>query len=524
MACYFMIYMLFKLILQMLARRWMMRKAGPFIYCIILIFLSISFSFTAHSDECSDMYTKTADKYYAYKKSNILDAVSCRELMNSFRQINTIYPSCDKADDALYMVGLMGIKAKKNGGDISDLEKSITAFSNLAANYPDSTLADDASFNIGEIHMMMNETDKAEAAYKKVISHKDGDMNKKAKERLLDIEKIKPKKPNEEKAAVLENDDQNKSPVDKTIKPENTSGNKPEAQTGKSEISEDSDIDKEMLLEIISSAKSPKEPVKENDKKEKPIMGSSDKDKLSSDALSHDYAILTGIRYWSNKEYTRIVIDLDRHVPYSPPHLLKPDRDLKTTYRLFIDFKDTTVSQSMKNGVTPEAGCFTLPIGDGNLLKARAGQYLPDTARVVLDIERIDHFNAFALPGDQFRYVIDVYGTPDKNNVAINKPVIPNKPEVNKPLRPIPARTGKKTIIVIDAGHGGKDPGAVGPSGLKEKDIALALVKKAERIIERKRPDIDVVLTRRTDKYLTLVERTALANTINADLFCISTH
>jgi len=76
--------------------------------------------------------------------------------------------------------------------------------------------------------------------------------------------------------------------------------------------------------------------------------------------------------------------------------------------------------------------------------------------------------------------------------------------------------------IVIDPGHGGEDTGAIGPSGVKEKDITLALAKRLEDIISN-HLKVKVVLTRRDDTFLPLEERTAIANRNKADLF-ISIH
>lgn len=75
--------------------------------------------------------------------------------------------------------------------------------------------------------------------------------------------------------------------------------------------------------------------------------------------------------------------------------------------------------------------------------------------------------------------------------------------------------------IVIDPGHGGKDPGAVG-FGLKEKDIVLNVAKKIKKILEEKN-GYEVLLTRDGDVSLALEERTAIANTKEADLFFLST-
>lgn len=77
--------------------------------------------------------------------------------------------------------------------------------------------------------------------------------------------------------------------------------------------------------------------------------------------------------------------------------------------------------------------------------------------------------------------------------------------------------------IVIDPGHGGHDPGAIGKGGLKEKDVTLAIAQKLKESLEESLPNVQVYLTRDTDKYLALGERTEFANNLDADLF-ISVH
>ncbi|MCK4638298.1 MAG: N-acetylmuramoyl-L-alanine amidase [Bacteroidales bacterium] len=81
---------------------------------------------------------------------------------------------------------------------------------------------------------------------------------------------------------------------------------------------------------------------------------------------------------------------------------------------------------------------------------------------------------------------------------------------------------GKVRKVVIDAGHGGRDPGALGKKS-KEKDIALSIALKTGSYIEKNLPDVEVIYTRKTDKFVELYKRAKIANQNNADLF-ISIH
>ncbi|MDR2192750.1 MAG: N-acetylmuramoyl-L-alanine amidase [Endomicrobium sp.] len=83
-------------------------------------------------------------------------------------------------------------------------------------------------------------------------------------------------------------------------------------------------------------------------------------------------------------------------------------------------------------------------------------------------------------------------------------------------------KSARKRIIVIDAGHGGEDPGAIGPNGAKEKDLNLAIAHRLKDILD-KDDNYETVLTRKDDVFIPLAERTNIANENNADLF-VSVH
>jgi N-acetylmuramoyl-L-alanine amidase len=229
-------------------------------------------------------------------------------------------------------------------------------------------------------------------------------------------------------------------------------------------------------------------------------------------------AFITGLRFWSNPEYTRIVIDAENERNFSF-RLLKKDPSINVPFqRLYVDIHNSRLATNF-----PEH----TPIDDDLLKRARAGQHLPHSVRVVVDIKSFKNYKVFALK-DPFRIVMDVWGenadmkeidTASKKEPATQIITTDNlkSSSIAKQLA-----LGVKRIV-IDPGHGGKDPGAPGYiNKVWEKNITLQLAKKlAEKL--RDKLNCEVILTRASDKYISLEERTAIANTKKADLF-ISLH
>jgi N-acetylmuramoyl-L-alanine amidase len=231
-------------------------------------------------------------------------------------------------------------------------------------------------------------------------------------------------------------------------------------------------------------------------------------------------ATLNDMKHWSNPDYTRISLELDRDVTWEAHRL---GSDAGKPGRVYIDINRSRLGKSVKD----------ITIGDGLLRGARVGQFKPDVVRVVLDTENIKDFKVFPL-SDPARLIIDVRG---ERPVEISRldPVISSKPEQQPETRheepPViekKSKVSRKSAIakirriVIDPGHGGHDPGAVGPSGLQEKDVVLSVGLKLRELI-RDELGLDVVMTRATDVFIPLEERTAIANKVNADLF-LSVH
>jgi len=236
---------------------------------------------------------------------------------------------------------------------------------------------------------------------------------------------------------------------------------------------------------------------------------------------------ITDLRFWSNPEYTRIVVNIDDERDYSH-RLLKKDPGINQQFqRLYID-----IEQSKLGKKVPEH----TPINDHLLQQTRAGQYMAHTVRVVVDIKSFENYKIFSLK-DPFRIVIDVWGkgsnggTASSSNQNIADAGTSKKKEKISRITTDNLKSSDIARqlalgvrkIVIDPGHGGSDPGAPGYyKNVWEKDIVLKMAKKLAKIL-RDRLKCTVLLTRSTDKKLSLEERTAIANTKRADLF-ISLH
>jgi N-acetylmuramoyl-L-alanine amidase len=242
-------------------------------------------------------------------------------------------------------------------------------------------------------------------------------------------------------------------------------------------------------------------------------MAAADRSDDRQVASPNNPASVEGLRFWSNPRYTRVVIDADKDTVFSYREL-REDPDIGKPQRIYIDVHNSRLGRNLQKVV---------PINDNLLSDARAGQYTTDNVRVVVDIKSFKTYKIFSLK-NPFRIVLDVWGS-DADTPSQSTPTIMAKPGKGK----IPAGAIAKQLalgvrrIVIDPGHGGKDYGAPGYlKGVHEKQVVLAVGKRLQSMI-RSQLKCEAILTRSADKYLSLEERTAMANTQDADLF-ISIH
>jgi len=232
-------------------------------------------------------------------------------------------------------------------------------------------------------------------------------------------------------------------------------------------------------------------------------------------------AVVQDLRHWSNPNYTRVVVYVDRETDFAH-RLLKKDPAIEKPPRLYVDLSNSTLGGGKQK---------TIPINDDLLSDARAARYTLDSVRVVVDIKSFETYKVFSLR-DPFRIVIDVWGRNGTGAIASDPgeddaPPLPGSAVERSRKVPRGALARQLALgvrrIVVDPGHGGKDFGAPGfIPGVHEKDVVLEIAKRVARKI-REDMNLEAILTRSDDRYLTLEERTAFANTRGADLF-VSIH
>lgn len=245
-------------------------------------------------------------------------------------------------------------------------------------------------------------------------------------------------------------------------------------------------------------------------------------------------AELRALRVWESPESTRVVFDLEGA---APAHVFTLDNP----QRVVIDLEGLSRSAIARAERTP---------GKGLVQRVRGGPR-DSGVRVVLDVGQAVKAQSFeAPPSAEYgrRLIVDISALDaPKGNAASAKPlaaaspapVSPPGPASVAPLALAPrtdraeppapkpdraaSRSGDKPIVIaIDAGHGGEDPGAHGPSGLQEKTVSLAIARKLALLINAQ-PGMRAVLTRDGDYYVGLRERVEIARKNQADMF-VSVH
>ena len=273
-----------------------------------------------------------------------------------------------------------------------------------------------------------------------------------------------------------------------------------------------------------------------------PLPPDPPRDTASTEETSNDAVLVTirDIKRTALPDGVRVTIEMDRESLYRAERLERPRR-------VFFDLRSSRAVPALQDA--------TLKFTDDIVREIRLGRHPRNTTRVVMDMESADSYSVFTLY-NPFRLVVDfkrsagavsaspvpTTGSPpppapavaaaDSKAIAASKEPVPaltrpSAPPLLSPSAPAANSNGQFSLsrqlglgisrIVLDAGHGGHDPGARA-NGLAEAELVLDVTLRLRALLE-KQPGIEVTLTRDGDQFIPLEERTAIANRQGADLF-----
>ncbi len=427
-----------------------------------------------------DAMAQSAKSYFMIGHSEfhaLLKNPKKRTYRSNWQKVEKLFSRCLKADadgsyapKALYYIGRVHEELGRQSGLKSDFRKAVDYFGRVLSRYPRHGWADDCLYRRAALYASrLKETTKARRDLAKIIvDYPRSDMRSKAKAYLRKL--------------------------------------------GKYDAS----------IAAVSGKKKSGKPVNKNSKGlSSPPKKISASEKVARHKDPSGLAHLDMVRFKSSDDYTRVVLELDGRVKYRYK-ILQPNKKVGRPHRLYIDLQGSRLGHDVTAATE---------VSDGILRSIRTSQYTKDTTRVVLDFLSMQEYKVFPL-NNPYRIVIDVYAPDDKATAtATATKVTPRKTSSQSKYRP---PRGSKSqagdlleqlgltvkTIMIDPGHGGKDPGATA-NGVREKDINLRFAKILGEKLKAK--GFKIYYTRTTDVFIRLEQRTAMANVKKADLF-ISIH
>ncbi len=475
------------------------------ILAIILVCFGISAGYAYSAvDNSAKEYKKAANFYHKLmgspKKASRADL---EKNLGLFKAIYKKYPRGAKTPEAIYMSGLLHGELYTRYHRNIDKDNAVTVYRMLVRTYPRSSLADDALYNSAELHLQDKDKLEALSDFRGLLRwFPKGDRVPQAKAMIAKLQsEVRDAKRNVSKVPVKD-----EPPAEPDFKRVRYWASDTYARVV-------FDVSKRIHYRI------------ERDEAQNRIIvdllgvqgaGSVEK------SITPSHGMVKTIEISSlNSEISRVLISLNAGGSYSTMELSNPER-------IVVDInleKEPTVAAATGIPATPEAAPAPEPPSKE---KARAkADNKPQTLAKGLGVPKVGVdlsapvINPLPAAGAGTEG-IDALAEAGLIDSAAPRPEEGPQPNEIKKASFTPPRDFKIKTIVIDAGHGGKDPGAVGRHGLKEKDVALDIALKLEKEL-KKNCNCRILLTRTTDVFIPLEERTAFANTNDADLF-ISVH
>jgi N-acetylmuramoyl-L-alanine amidase len=238
---------------------------------------------------------------------------------------------------------------------------------------------------------------------------------------------------------------------------------------------------------------------------------------LAASGIAQAQTAVRAARLWPSPDYTRLALEADEALSFRFFTLPNPER-------LVVDIEQAGIDATLPGlAVAPD---------DPHIAALRLGKPKPGVTRLVIDLKHRSRPSVFTLkPMGEYghRLVIDVYPElPPDAMLALVDPDLAKAPviaEASAAGKVEPKPQGKMLrlmTVALDAGHGGEDPGARGPTGAREKDVTLAIARRLKARIDQI-PNMHAVLIRDGDYFVPLAERVRKARAVRADLF-VSVH
>ncbi|MGQ3892122.1 N-acetylmuramoyl-L-alanine amidase [Legionella sp. CNM-4043-24] len=218
-------------------------------------------------------------------------------------------------------------------------------------------------------------------------------------------------------------------------------------------------------------------------------------------------ARLQSVEITQNAGKASLYFRLDKAIVHKVFTLTNPNR-------VVVDLDNTSLSFDLNR----------LRLNNALIKRVRSGHPNPSTLRLVFEVSDAVSLRAPS-PGAQHAFSLDISAShvPEiKVSAAPARTTVSSRTPPPPPVQPARSKSPRDVVVVLDAGHGGHDPGAIGPHRVAEKNVTLAIAARLKQIIDRQ-PGMRAVLTRKGDYYVGLRDRLTIARKYNGDVF-ISIH
>lgn len=477
----------------------------------ILLALLVALPLAARAQDAEPRYRDAAARFHALKAGGAAEPAAWRDLAERFLAIHEAFPGSRRAADALFSGALAYGEAHASGQADADALHAEALFRRFVEAYPASRLADDALMHLGLLAERRHAREAALVFYRRVLeAYPAGDQAALAREQVRrSAPPAAPRSPQAEPeppapaASPLREEllalARASFPADGEATRRPAPGGVRSPVRGREQATEPGPGP-------VTGPSTGKRPRQGATGAAGPGGVTRSAAASTGQRAAGTGAVLKRVQFWSALGFTRVILTTDAPVAYRhdtlPP---EPGR----AARLYLDLA----------GAEPDAELAAeQTVGDGVLESVRVHRNGRGTLRVVLELKSLERYTVkeFPLPYEK-KIVVDLYPRP----VPARSPVPPE--EQGTAALSLKRALGLKVkTLVIDAGHGGHDPGATA-LGLEEKDVALKIARHLRQVFRERRPEIAVGMTREADVFVPLEQRPLLARKQGADLF-VSIH